>query len=293
MKRLIRRTLQTLRTEGFRQTCKLGRQWIVSRGRYLRYEPACKVRAMKPVPAFERADGSPRIAVQVHLFYPELLEETIACTNRIPYTFDCYLSTDTREKAALIRERFARDSRAAKVVVTCFENRGRDIAPLVLQLGPVLERYDYLLHLHTKYSRHGGFGNRWRLYLLRTLLDSPGYIAALLAKMEAEPRIGLVFQRTYRRVKPSLGWKNNRGKSRDFLARMGIADYMVETPQFPAGDMFWGKTAALAPVFRCGLTADDFSAEAGQLDGTLAHCIERCWAIVAASQGYGFSRVHP
>ena len=55
--------------------------------------------------------------------------------------------------------------------------------------------------------------------------------------------------------------------------------------------MFWARTSAIAPIFECGLTLEDFPEELNQLDGTLAHCLERCWAIVAQAKGYHFVRV--
>lgn len=289
----MRRTTESLRKYGFLQTCRISGRWIVSQARWLSYESVCKLRPIHPSPTFDYGEERPRIVVQIHLFYPELLKEMIAYTNHIPYRFDCYISTDTEEKAERIRECFACDSHAEHTEVQVFANRGRDVAPLVLQLTPVIDHYDYLLHLHTKHSLHDDFGERWRIYLMNTLLASADYVAALLAKMEAPKKIGLVFQRTFRHVKPALGWKGNRRASKAFLARMQLERSMCREPRFPAGNMFWAKTAAVSPVFHCGLTTDDFPAESSQLDGTLAHCIERCWGCVAASQGYKILRVCP
>lgn len=291
LSRLIQRTKESLRKDGFLQTCKLGGRWLASRSRWFTYEPVCRLTPVQPSSEFERKDASPRIAVQIHLFYLELLDELIAYTNHIPYRFDCYISTDSEEKADEIRRRFAAVSCAQHTEVQVFANRGRDVAPYVLQLAPVIDRYDYLLHLHSKYSKHDDFGNDWRNMLLHSLLASSGHVSAILERMEMDPTLGLVFQRTYWRVKPSLGWKGNKEASRAFMARMNLEGGMRQEPQFPAGNMFWSRTAAVLPVFRCGLTMDDFVEEAKQVDGTLAHCIERCWGCVAASQGYGFLRV--
>lgn len=291
LSRLIRRTNESLRKHGLLQTCRLGGRWIASRSRWLCYEPVCKIIPEQPSLVFEREDASPRIAVQIHLFYLELLDEMIEYTNHIPYRFDCYISTDTEEKASVARRQLATASHAVRTEVQVFANRGRDVAPFLLQLAPVIDSYDYVLHLHTKYSKHDDFGNIWRRKLLQSQLASTGHVAAVLDRMETDTALGLVFQRTYWRVKPSLGWKGNEEASRAFLARMGLEESMCRNPQFPAGDMFWAKTKAVLPVFRCGLTMDDFAEEAKQVDGTSAHCIERCWGCVVASQGYTYLRV--
>ena len=284
-------TVQSLREKGMLRTAGMWMQWIVSRARFFTYEPVRKLHPIVPSPIFDRDDSRSRIAVQIHMYYLDLLDEMIDFTNLIPYRFDCYISTDSKDKADMIRQRFARDSKARRTEVRCFENVGRDVAPLILQMSPIISDYDYILHLHTKYSAHDHFGNQWRAHLLNSLLASEGHIAALLGIMEEDHRIGIIFQRTYWRVKPSLGWKGNKTTSKALFTRMGLKDIRLKEPQFPAGNMFWARTRAVLPLFRCDLTVEDFEHEAQQVDGTLAHSIERCWGYIAASQEYSYLRV--
>ena len=44
---------------------------------------------------------------------------------------------------------------------------------------------------------------------------------------------------------------------------------------FAAGTMFFARVDALKPLLSLGLTDDDFDIESGQVDGTIAHAIER------------------
>ena len=55
--------------------------------------------------------------------------------------------------------------------------------------------------------------------------------------------------------------------------------------------MFWARSAALAPLLDLGLTFDDFPAEAGQTDGTLAHAIERLYLHSCERAGYGWLKI--
>lgn len=282
---------QFLCDNGLGATFLQGVRWLVTRPKLLIYEPVKRLPDIARNPNFDQLSQAPRVAVQLHVFSPKLLDELIDYTNRIPYRFDCFVSTDTEEKAADIRSRMIKRSRAERVNVAVYPNRGRDVAPLLLQLASVIPRYDYLLHLHTKGSVHGNFGDRWRRYLLDSLLASSDYIAAILQCFEDDPKLGLVFQRTYWRVKPSLGWKHNCKPGEAFMSRLGLTETLPAYPQFPAGNMFWARAEAVMPMFQAGLTMDDFPEEAQQLNGTPAHCAERCWGCVTQQQGYTYLRV--
>ena len=258
---------------------------------FFKYERVQALKPSAPCAFFDAHAECPRIAVQVHLFYTQLTDEIIRHTNLIPYRFDCFISTDTLEKAEAIRRAFQAHSRACRVTVDVFCNRGRDMMPFVLQMTAHAARYDYLCHIHTKHSPHSAFGDRWRKYLLKSLLPDADTLAALLRLFETDARLGLVFQRTYWRVKPAAEWAGNYAVSQALLARLGLPSPPVKTPPFPAGNMFWARTAALAPVFACALTETDFEPEQGQRDATLAHALERCWALITQAGGYTFTRV--
>ncbi len=49
--------------------------------------------------------------------------------------------------------------------------------------------------------------------------------------------------------------------------------------------MFWLRPAALRPLLDANLDITDFDAESGQHDGTLAHAVERMFALSARAAG--------
>lgn len=57
---------------------------------------------------------------------------------------------------------------------------------------------------------------------------------------------------------------------------------------FPAGNMFWGRVAAVKNIFDIDYVEADFPEEAGQTDGTIMHAIERLWIPVAENNGYTY-----
>ncbi|EXS67932.1 rhamnan synthesis F family protein [Sphingobium sp. Ant17] len=62
--------------------------------------------------------------------------------------------------------------------------------------------------------------------------------------------------------------------------------YLIIIFDFPAGSMFWARTDAILPILSADLEWEDFPLEEGQTDGTLAHCIERMFGVVAVSRNF-------
>jgi len=50
--------------------------------------------------------------------------------------------------------------------------------------------------------------------------------------------------------------------------------------------MFYARKEALLPVLNLNLTEADFEAEAGQKDGTMAHAVERAFAVGLIAAGF-------
>ena len=243
--------------------------------------------------AIDKLENNKNIAVHIHMFYLETLEETIQNINYIPYDFDCFVSTDTHEKKAIIEKQLKEKCSCRYFEVRVFENRGRDVAPFIVQMAPVIERYDYICHIHSKKTKTGEYGNEWRKYIFHHLFGNKKYLEALFALFEQNKEIGLIMPETFPVLELQAEWGGNLEGVRSLLER--IACGMSELPQepvFPVGNMFWARVNAVFPMFSAGLTQADFPEEAGQVNATIAHQIERSWVYVAESQGYIYKKVY-
>lgn len=233
--------------------------------------------------------GGP-IAAIIHAFYTDELESILERLHLAPVGVDLFISTDTAEKQKLIREK-TKDWSKGLVDVRVFPNRGRDIAPKLIGFRDIYARYEIFVALHIKKSLHGGSPlARWRDYLLDNLIGSPEIMASILHLFD-RPETGIVFPQHLFEIRGILNWGYDYNLARSLMRRLGCEIDKNLVLEFPSGSMFWGRSAAIRPLLELGLAFDDFPAESGQVDGTLAHAIERIMLMVAESRGFEWFKI--
>ncbi|MDE2156053.1 MAG: glycoside hydrolase family 99-like domain-containing protein [Xanthomonadaceae bacterium] len=233
--------------------------------------------ALDPTPA-----ADPRPCAVIHLWYPDLLDELVAALHASGIAWRLVITT-ADEREAPVRERVAQLGLDAEIAV--FENRGRDILPFLHVANRLLdEGVSTVLKLHGKRSTHRPDGEIWRRELLGKLL-APERAERIAAAFRDDPTLGLVHAEGH--LQPlDYYWGANQANV-DYLARrIGIPAPQVEHDTFVAGSMFWVRPAALRQLLDAHLEVADFETEAGQLDGTLAHAIERIFGLAVSAGGF-------
>jgi hypothetical protein len=138
------------------------------------------------------------IAIQVHIFYEDLINEIIKITNNIPVKFDLYITTISLEKKIKIEEYVKGHSQSNKYEILIVPNRGRDVLPLLVQLKKKVKKYKYFCHIHTKKSKHDtSLGKNWRNYLYQNLLGNKEIITEILFDFENFDKLGFIFPEVY------------------------------------------------------------------------------------------------
>ena len=250
---------------------RLGHAWLEATRAALRPEPA--------------ADTRP--CAVIHVWYPELLDELVAALRASGIDWRVVITT-AHEREQAVRERAAQLGLDAEIDV--FENRGRDILPFLHVASRLLdEGVATVLKLHGKRSTHRQDGETWRRELLDKLL-APERAARIAAAFRDDATLGLVHAEGH--LQPlDYYWGANQANV-DYLARrLGIPAPDVERDSFIAGSMFWLRPAALRVLLDAHLEVVEFEAEAGQLDGTLAHAIERVFSLTASAGGFSTASV--
>ena len=232
------------------------------------------------------------VAVHLHLYYVDLSEEFISFFKNIPFPFDLYISCRLDADPMQICRDFSVLDMAQSIIVRKSQNRGRDIAPLYVLFREEVARHDYFLHVHSKKSLFTGSEQvEWRTSSLQALCGSELQVRKVFGALQCHRNVGLLFPETVKTMHFfAHTWLQNEhhierlSKDLGFTVSESIFNY-------PVGSFFWARTEALRPVFDRAYTYEDFDEEHGQIDGTLAHALERAIAWTARSRCYSLAIV--
>ena len=234
-----------------------------------------------------------KIAVQVHLYYYDLLGEIINKINNIPAKFDLFISIISPKIYNNLKEYICRHSKANYYEILIVENKGRDILPFINQMKNKFKFYKYLCHIHTKKSKTAiSLGFRWRNYLFENLLGKKYLVSKILNDLEKNEKLGLIFPEAfYLIINQFYLLTEGTKKWMEFLISKLFPNYkMGELLDFPAGNMFWAKTAAIFQIFIYDLN-EYFPKENHKTDGTIMHAIERIWLYIAKYNEFNYKTV--
>ena len=242
--------------------------------------------------AWRRRDDIPirspaRVAVVLHVHYPELVDDILDGLRSIPVPFDLIVTLSAKIPITIDRERVPG---AGAIVVLDVENRGRDILPLIsLVNAGLLDPYHVILKVHTKRSvwreDHPdlpGTGEAWRNRLLDDLLGDTANVRAILDAFATRPDLGLVTGDGS--LVHAEFWGDNQAVTANLLRRLEL-DLRPDDLAFAAGSMYWIRGFVLQGLRALNLTGLDFEAETGQVNATTAHAVERIVGIVTREAG--------
>ena len=235
----------------------------------------------------------PIIAIQVHIFYDELVKDIINKVNNIPFEYDLYISTNCLIKKINIQNYIKNYSNSKRVSIEILENKGRDVLPLLIQMKSRIKKYKYFCHIHTKKTIYTNIGDEWRNYLLENLLGNKKIILDILSDFENNDKLGFIFPENYYKVVFQFGIQLNRiSKSiiLYFLKKYFHKYKIGKKLEFPAGNMFWAKVKSIYQIFNEEYI-NETPIEMGQKDGTIMHGIERIWLYIVKLNGYYYKKI--
>ncbi|MDQ2092272.1 rhamnan synthesis F family protein [Marimonas arenosa] len=265
---------------------------FAEKGYQLELDPSSPALVL-PYEAHSRPQPLPsmNVGIQLHLHYVDLLPEFTHYLRNVPGPFHLYVSVPAPEHvnptAAALRTALPK----ATVKVKNFENRGRDIGPFLAGFGRDLAQHDYVCHIHSKRSPHNPAKQDWRAQLMTNLMGSRAIVSEIFRLFEYNPHLGMVFPEYHWSLAEQISWGTNFDACVPLAKTLGISISPDHLDLFPAGSMFWARGAALANLFALDLSFEDFPEEAAQVDGTVAHAVERLLGTIVVQAGYKLQQV--
>lgn len=221
-------------------------------------------------------------AIVVHIYYPDLWDEFRETLSKVELPFDLYVTlTWCGDETLDLKEQIQADFPKAWVMVV--PNRGRDILPFfTLVNSGALDGYRAVAKLHTKKSPHRSDGDIWRRHLISGILPETG-LAEKLDHFVADPDSAF-WVADGQHFTGKEWWGSNLERTRQILARLEIT-MPEDILSFPAGSIYWIKPLMIDLLKALKLNADHFETETAQVDGTLAHAIERVLGFLSLAAG--------
>lgn len=233
-------------------------------------------RALAPPPSVPS-----RPCIVIHAWYLDALPELLQAVKDSGLQARLVITTSADRQAQVQSIADAQDMPAE---IWAYDNHGLDILPFLHAADRLLQQNESLvLKLHTKRSTHRDNGDQWRREMVDALLG-PARAAANLAHLQADPHLGLMAPAGHLLdVADYMG--GNAQRMERLWAQLGL-DGAPGDGQFASGSMFWVRLQALRPLLDGHLLPSMFDVEAGQIDGTLAHAIERATGAVVTCAGF-------
>lgn len=242
----------------------------------------------------EECNNKYNIALVMHLYFDDLLDNSFQYANSMPQNADIYVTTNSVEKKEKILNIFQK-LKCHKLEVRVIENRGRDVSSLLVGVKDVIMQYDIVCFMHDKKTAQvipgtvgAGFANK----CLDNILASKGYVNNIIKCFDENPRLGLLTppEPNHGWFFPTLGqeWRNNFKTAKDLADQLGIKVPMSEEkpPIAPFGTMFWFRPKAMKCLYAKDWEYEDFPPEPNNTDGTILHAIERLYPFAVQQEGY-------
>lgn len=231
------------------------------------------------------------IGVHLHLFYVDLLDEFVNFLKNIDTKFSLYVSIVDETNEDYIKKKLNDSLPNAIVVVKVFPNIGRDIGPFLAGFGDELVKHDLICHIHSKRSLHNLNKLDWRRQLLVNLLGSKSIVSSIFSIFSTNKGLGLIYPEYHHSLRGQISWGTNFDISRNLASKLGLSISESRLKLFPAGSMFWARSDALSKLFNLKLGWEDFPVENAQVDGTIAHAVERLFGEIVVDNKFDLIQV--
>lgn len=242
----------------------------------------------------DEALAEKKLALVMHMYFPDLIEECYEYASNMPPHTDVYITTDSEEKKEKILNCFSALP-CNKLEVTVVGNKGRDVAPFLVEMQDKYQNYDYICKLHDKkvgQLKPGTVGAAFAYRCNKNMLASADFVKNVIKTFEENPHLGMLMppppNHAQYYIALGLEWGMNFDVTKKLADELGLHVNLNEKkePVSPLGGVFWFRPKALKVLFDRGWSYDEFDPEPIGEDGQLVHGIERIYGFCAQNEGY-------
>jgi lipopolysaccharide biosynthesis protein len=215
------------------------------------------------------------LCIHLHCFYVDLLHEVVDRLRPMALPFSLVVTVCNEVDAAAARKLLDGLGRHREIQVLVVRNRGRDVAPFLVDASSIWRNSDLVLHLHTKRSLHISWGDNWRRYLFDRTIGEEQLLVWAIDYFQRHPRTGMIYPENYCMIRHFTEKEENSDAIHSVARKLGLGCDFSALGAYPAGSMAFYRVSALTDIVDNDGLENLFEEEEGQLDGTAAHAFER------------------
>lgn len=223
------------------------------------------------------------LAVVVHLFYFDnwpLFNKKLKLLEKNSFDLFITMPRQNEEFAEIIK----RDYPEVKIIYS--PNRGRDILPFLMVAKVLYENgYKTVLKFHSKKSTHWDGGQSWLEGMLSQIIPNNKRTLKQILNTVSKENFGVLGPAdVYYPL--TINFPANGKHMTNIISNIKsrrVARRVLQEDRkkygFFGGTMFWISLDSIQELFRYS-SASYFEPEAGQIDGTFAHALERLFCVI-------------
>ncbi|MBU2977233.1 rhamnan synthesis F family protein [Alteromonas sp. C1M14] len=230
---------------------------------------------------------SQKVAIVLHIFYPDFVEKFAQTLRKFPTSVDVFVTAATKKIERDATETFGSLDNVNQVKTALCENRGRNFGPFLVNFSKELLEYDLMCHMHSKKSLYSGREQtQWFDYLNNFLLKDKHVVKSVLRLFDEHKELGTYYPSSFWMMPSWVNhWTCNKPHAEGFVNDWGL-DINDDFVNYPVGGMFWARPKAIKPILNKNYQYDDFPAEPLPNDGSWLHALERVIGLLAEKQGF-------
>lgn len=250
----------------------------------------------------EEVNSLNKTAVICFVYYEDMVQYMSDILMRFTNLCDVFIVSSKIELLESYKNKLP--LKGPKIECRLQENRGRNEAAYFITCKDVWQNYEYICALHDKKSSHvkpSSVGVDFMKHCEKNLCPSKNSIKEVIKLFEANPLLGLLvppapfFGNFIFAAYNPIG-RNLRSitllNNSIFSKKIFSSNKEIDVACAPFGGMFWARSKALSLLSQSSISFDNFPTEPlKSTDGTILHAIERCYPMIAKTEGYYTARL--